>query len=316
MSDREQRSWIAHVQLGVGDDPVAPEVIRFLAKFDAALAADAVVEALEDASGTASHRVRFRLSATSHQDADALARRLAHDALRAGMRSTARSDAIGWTMVVEVSEPAEVDEEAVLEDAEEGSVPPGFYPVAFVADDLDGGFIAHVELDERGPFSVTHGPRRATLGGAVAWAREQAPRVIVRIGDEHYSVGDEPVRDLPQIAEPTEGPDEDAPRPLPTRWRVGARTGWYRDDRDDVLQRFGEALRADPTATDVAAATHEVGFSVAFTIIARDEVEAHAIASSSLRAAWERLRIEAAPGDDYEASGITVERVSAEPDPA
>lgn len=88
-----------------------------------------------------------------------------------------------------------------------------------------------------------------------------------------------------------------------------ARTGWHRADRAEVARQIAEAVRGNPAAADTAVAICEPVFTVAFTFMARDEVEAHAAASSLVRAPWRGLDIDATPGDDSDVSGLTVERI-------
>lgn len=67
-------------------------------------------------------------------------------------------------------EPAGVVVEDEDEDAagDDPGPPDGFYPAAFVAEDLDGRFAALVELDDPGPFGFTQGPTGTTIERAVS----------------------------------------------------------------------------------------------------------------------------------------------------
>ena len=64
-------------------------------------------------------------------------------------------------------------------------------PLAWVGDNGQGGFSAWVDFDDPGPFSYRQGPNDVPLADALLWARRQAARVILRVGDVHYSAGEE-----------------------------------------------------------------------------------------------------------------------------
>jgi hypothetical protein len=179
-------------------------------------------------------------------------------------------------------------------------------PLGRVADDGDGvRFFAHVEFDEPGPFSFVQGPEDVGAAEAVGWARSHARRVIIRIGGTHYSAGEEPVAGLaPWDGEPVER--ERAPGE-PVAWRVVAGTGWYRSDRADVARALAAGVEGNQRAGRVASVVTEVGFDVAFTVVAASEVEANELASAIMRAAWAATGIVAAPGD-FDAAGVTLTR--------
>jgi hypothetical protein len=179
--------------------------------------------------------------------------------------------------------------------------------VAWVGDDGEGAFSAHVEYDEPGPFCLLNGPTEVTLEEALAWARGRAERVILRIGDVHYNAGVERAPNLPSWPSTAER----APRPATTgqavAWSVQARTGWYRRDRDAVARRLAQAVGDDARAADATQAVDELGFSVSFTVWAPSELEAHEMASGVARDAWATARIMAEPGEDFDVSSIVVQ---------
>jgi hypothetical protein len=169
-------------------------------------------------------------------------------------------------------------------------------PLGRVADDGNGAlFFAHVEFDEPGPFSHVNGPDDVSAEEAVAWARRHAERVIVRVGDTHYSAGEQPVDGL-------------EPWPLGL-WRAVASTGWYRSDRSDVVRALASNVEKNQRARDVASGVDDVGFEVAFTVAAASAVEANEVAAEIVREAWAAAGIDAVPGDDFDAAGVSVTRV-------
>jgi hypothetical protein len=178
--------------------------------------------------------------------------------------------------------------------------------VAYVGDDRDGRFSAHVECDEDGPFSHVDGPTGVGPEEAISWARRRAERVMVRVGLDFYTAGSEPVRDLPSWP----GPRNDRKSPFEpadlSDRQVEARTGWFRDDAPDVARAIARRLDDDRRARDVADGVTKTGFSVTFAIRAASIVAARELASELLRAAWSAARIDALPGDDYDGSSVTV----------
>jgi hypothetical protein len=180
--------------------------------------------------------------------------------------------------------------------------------VAWVGDDYYGRFSAHVEYDEPGPFCFMNGPCETTVGEAVAWARGHARRVYVRLGDRHFSAGDEPIKDLPPWRPPAEPQLESAATESSVRrpWTIAARTGWYRPDAADVSCRLAEAVNRDSRAADAVGTTTECGFEVVFTVRASARVDANEIASLVVRRAWTSLVIHPPPGDDYDVSSIQI----------
>jgi hypothetical protein len=180
-------------------------------------------------------------------------------------------------------------------------------PRAYVGDDGDGRFSAYVDCDEDGPFSHVNGPTGVGPEEAITWARRRAERVTVRVGGDFYTAGSEAVRDLPSW----QGHGDD--RELPSEpaadlsdWHVEGRTGWFRDDASKVALAIARRLDDDARARDVAHGVTKTGFHVMFAIRATSIVGARELASELLRAAWSASRIDAVPGDDYDASSITV----------
>jgi hypothetical protein len=177
--------------------------------------------------------------------------------------------------------------------------------LAYVGDDGDGRFSADVECDEDCLFSHVDGPTGVGPEEAIAWARRHAERVTVRVGVDFYTAGSEAVRDLPSW------PGHGNNRELPSEpahlsdWQVEGRTGWFRDDASDVARANARRLTATP-ARDVAHGVTKTGFRVTFAIRAGSIVRARELASELLRAAWSAARIDAVPGDDYDASSVTV----------
>ena len=62
--------------------------------------------------------------------------------------------------------------------------------MAWVGDNGQGAFSAWVDYDGPGPFSYRRGPSDVPPADALFWARAQAARVILRVGDVHYSAGE------------------------------------------------------------------------------------------------------------------------------
>jgi hypothetical protein len=151
--------------------------------------------------------------------------------------------------------------------------------VAYVGDDGDGRFSAHVECDEDGPFSHVDGPTGVGPEEAIAWARRHAQRVTVRVGVDFYTAGSDPVRDLsswPGARDDRESPFEPADL---SDWQVEGRTGWFRDDASDVARAIARRLDDDARARDVADGVTRTGFSLTFAIRAASIVAARELAS-------------------------------------
>lgn len=179
--------------------------------------------------------------------------------------------------------------------------------VAWVGDDGAGGFWAHVDYDGPGPFCLLNGPGPARVEEAVAWARSRAPKVYVRVGGELYSAGQEPVRGLlPWLWAAPVAPAASARQERPRAWRVEARTGWYRPDRESGASRLAGAVARDPRASDAKAVARERGFMVSCRVSAASELDANELAFDIVGSAWAALEIEAVPGDEFDISGITV----------
>jgi hypothetical protein len=176
-----------------------------------------------------------------------------------------------------------------------------------VGDLGDGSsFAAHVEYAEgSGPFSFMDGPASVDAGAAVGWARRHARRVVVRVGSEFFSAGEEPHRDLPAWSGPVSASGNQAVGPL-CPWQVEARTAWFRADGSEVAARLAEAVRADAQAADVGFGPTEAGFRLTFVVTGATVVEARETASRVLRTAWAVTRVDAIPGDDFDAASINV----------
>jgi hypothetical protein len=180
-------------------------------------------------------------------------------------------------------------------------------PRAYVGDDREGRFSAHVDCDEDGPFDFVLGPTGVGPEEAIAWARRRAGRVTVRVGGDFYTAGSEAVRDLPTWR--GHGDDRELPSESAadfSDWQVEGRTGWFRDDASDAAQAIARRLDDDARARDVAHGVTKTGFHVMFAIRAASIVQARELASELLRAAWSASKIEAVPGDDYDVSSISV----------
>jgi hypothetical protein len=180
-------------------------------------------------------------------------------------------------------------------------------PRAYVGDSGDGLFTAHVDCDEDGPFSFVIGPTGVGPEEAIAWARLRADRVTVRVGGDFYTAGSEAVRDLPSW--PGHGDDRELPSGPAgdlSDWEVEGRTGWFRDDASDAARAIARGLEGDARARDVAHGVTKTGFHVTFAVRAVSIVQARELAAELLRAAWSASEIEAVPGEDYDASSVTV----------
>ena len=178
---------------------------------------------------------------------------------------------------------------------------------AYVGDRGDGRFSADVDCDEDGPFSHVNGPTDVGPEEAIAWARRRAKRVIVRVGADFYTAGSEAVRGLPSWpghGDHCESPSE--PAADLSDWHVEGRTGWFRDDASDAARSIARGLQDDARARDVAHGVTQTGFRVTFAIRAASIVRARELASELLQSAWSGSKIDAAPGDDYDASSVTV----------
>jgi hypothetical protein len=180
-------------------------------------------------------------------------------------------------------------------------------PLGRVADEGDGAtFFAHAELDEPGPFSFVNGPDEVPAEEAIGWARQHARRVIVRIGDAHYSAGEEPVEGLERWRGTPAPPLPATGAPVASR--VVASTGWHGADRPEVARSLAAGVEKNQRARGVARAVDATGFEVAFTITAASLVEANEVASAIVRRAWADTGIEAVPGEDFDGDGVSVQR--------
>lgn len=184
-------------------------------------------------------------------------------------------------------------------------------PVAWVGDNGQGGFSAWVDYDDPGPFSYTQGPSDVLLADALSWARQQASKVILRVGDMHYSAGEEQAGSKPawtqDVGPPSSRTDSAG---SPVGWRVDAGMGWFRQDREAIAKRLALAVERDPRTADIAIALRRPGFSVCFTLRARSKVEADKVASEILQGAWAALDARAEPGEDFDVSHISVQPAS------
>jgi hypothetical protein len=163
--------WIGEAQVQIGDPeaPPEPDVARFLAGFVQSVEAEAGVEAVDLAQSDSTHRVRFRFSAASRAGAEQFTGRVAADALRQGMAATENPDALGWVVPRRLRAGRRCCRGRGRGRGWRRPGPPdGFYPAAFVAEDLDGRFAALVELDDPGPFGFTQGPTGTTIERAVS----------------------------------------------------------------------------------------------------------------------------------------------------
>jgi hypothetical protein len=143
-------------------------------------------------------------------------------------------------------------------------------PRAYVGDDGDGRFTAHVDCDEDGPFSHVDGPTGVGPEEAITWARRRAGRVTVRVGGDFYTAGSEAVRDLPGW--PGHGDDRELPsEPAAylSDWQVEGRTGWFRNDASDAARAIARRLDDDARARDVTHGVTKTGFHVMFAIVPR-----------------------------------------------
>jgi hypothetical protein len=176
-----------------------------------------------------------------------------------------------------------------------------------VGDLRDGSsFAAHVEYPEsNGPFSFMDGPASVDAEVAVGWARRHARRVVVRVGSELFSAGEEPYRDLPSWRGPVCGSGNEGVGPV-RPWQVEARTAWFRADGLEVAASLAEAVRSEAESAEVGFGPTEAGFRLTFMVAGATVVEAREAASQVLRTAWAATRIDAVPDDDYDASSIRV----------
>jgi hypothetical protein len=176
-----------------------------------------------------------------------------------------------------------------------------------VGDLGDGSsFSAHVEYAEgSGPFSFMEGPAWVDAGAAVGWARRHARRVVVRVGSEFFSAGEEPHRDLPAWSGPVSASGNQAVGPV-RPWQVEARTAWFRADGSEVAARLAEAVRAEEDAADVGFGPTDAGFRLTFVVAGATVVEARETASRVLRTAWAATGVKAIPGEDFDVPTINV----------
>jgi hypothetical protein len=180
-------------------------------------------------------------------------------------------------------------------------------PVAWVGDNGQGAFSAWVDYDDPGPFSFRLGPSDVPLADALYWARQQAARVILRVGNVHYSAGEEQAGRKPVWTldvGPPASPADSAGSIV--GWRVDAGTAWFRPDREVVARRLAKAIERDPRAADVATTLRVPGFSVRFTLRARSKLGANKVASEILQTAWVALDVQAEPGEDFDVPHLSV----------
>jgi hypothetical protein len=182
---------------------------------------------------------------------------------------------------------------------------------AWVGEEGEGKFAAHVDYSEPRPFCFMQGPSGVSAEEAVAWARAHATWVIVSVGGVRYSAGPEPVADFPAwTAESNAVVQKSATGPA-VDWLVKARTGWSRRDREDVARRLAELAARDTRASGSTASLDSLGFGITFSVSARSDVEAHEIAFAVIRDAWDASGIEAVPGKDFDISSVEVEPLRA-----
>jgi hypothetical protein len=179
--------------------------------------------------------------------------------------------------------------------------------VAWVGDNGQGAFSAWVDYDDPGPFSYRHGPSDVPLADALFWARAQSPRVILRVGDVHYSAGEEQAGGKPvwthEVATPASAAGNTGSI---VGWRVDARVCWFRVDREAVAMELTRAIERDPRAADAAMTLRVPEFSVRFALRARSELDAHELASEILQSAWSALDAHADPGEDFDGPSMSV----------
>lgn len=60
----------------------------------------------------------------------------------------------------------------------------------------------HWEVDEPRPHIEEEGPGWDDVEEAIAWGRERAPKVMVILGDEYYSAGEEQAGTAPEWPPP------------------------------------------------------------------------------------------------------------------
>jgi len=127
--------------------------------------------------------------------------------------------------------------------------------------------------------------------------------VVVRVGSEFFSAGEEPYRDAPAWPGPDSAPGVvGAGEGGPVRaWFVEAGTAWF---RYDTLEG-AEVVRAASEAFDVGFGRTATGFRVTFLVSGASEVEANETASHALRTAWAATGIEAG-ADDFDMCSIDV----------
>lgn len=140
---------------------------------------------------------------------------------------------------------------------------------------------------------------------AVAWARRHATSVLVRIGTQLYTAGDESIPGLaswhgtPAAGEPPSGAAS-------RDWLARACTRWHGREGEAVADGLAEAIAADGRATDVHGELSGRHVVIAFRLERLSEAEANRVASQLLRDAWRRLGIAALPGKDYDMSTLDV----------
>jgi hypothetical protein len=179
-------------------------------------------------------------------------------------------------------------------------------PLGRVADMGDGmSFSAHVEYAEsEGPFSFMNGPEFVEAGAAVGWARRHAPRVVVRVGSDFFSAGEEGYGELPPWPGPVAASGNDGVGPV-RPWSVEARMAWFRGDAVEVAERLAEEVGSAAESSGAGFGRTQTGFRVTFVVSGVSAVEANETASRVLRAAWAATGIETT-GDDFDATSVTV----------
>jgi hypothetical protein len=178
-------------------------------------------------------------------------------------------------------------------------------PRAFVASDDGVFFVAHVDYDVAGPFRFCNGPR-GKAGVVVGWSRAHATTVLVRVGEQMFSAGQDSIHGIP----PWDGPvDEWSPsQRLPRRWHVKAQTSVLPEGLIPTLAEHARrSLDTQGAIRDVLVCGRGATLTLAFSVPGADEAHAHAAAFQALNNVWR-----SAPFDtraSYDTSSVSVREI-------
>ena len=179
-------------------------------------------------------------------------------------------------------------------------------PMAFVGSDGAGKFSAHIDYGDARPFRFLNGPHAVDAGVAVAWARERASKVLIRVENEMFSGGTEPIPGIPRWPVDVRSHavrDNSATAP----WRVRGTTTLLRGDPVAAAGELARALDRDARASQIRVTRLDRRLELALVVEASGELAAQEAASAVLRDAWDASELDDVHPGDYDASEIVVQ---------